>query len=68
MSDWRRLAGELAAWTCGQGPRLVFVHGFTQTANSWKPIAARFASDGYESIVVDQPGHGDSAEVRTDLA
>ncbi len=68
MSDWRRLTGELAGWTCGHGPRLVFVHGFTQTSNSWKPIAARFASDGYESIVVDQPGHGDSTEVRTDLA
>jgi 2-succinyl-6-hydroxy-2,4-cyclohexadiene-1-carboxylate synthase len=46
---------------------LVFVHGFTQTSNSWKPIAARFAADGYESIVVDAPGHGDSANVRADL-
>ena len=68
MSDWRRFTGELAGWSCGQGRRLVFVHGFTQTANSWKPIAARFAAEGYESIVVDQPGHGDSTEVRSDLA
>ncbi|MGZ4725128.1 MAG: alpha/beta fold hydrolase [Ilumatobacteraceae bacterium] len=68
MSDWRRLTGELAGWTCGQGPRMVFVHGVTQTANSWKPVAARFAAEGYESIVVDQPGHGDSAGVHTDLA
>ncbi|MDP9464293.1 MAG: alpha/beta fold hydrolase [Actinomycetota bacterium] len=67
MSDWRPLAGRLAGWTCGQGPRLVFVHGFTQTANSWKPIAAQFAGDGYESIVVDAPGHGDSTNVRADL-
>jgi 2-succinyl-6-hydroxy-2,4-cyclohexadiene-1-carboxylate synthase len=67
MSDWRPLAGKLAGWTCGQGPRLVFVHGFTQTANSWKPIAARFAADGYESVVVDAPGHGESANVRADL-
>ncbi len=67
MSDWRRSTGDLAGWTCGQGRRLVFVHGFTQTANSWKPIAARFAAEGYQSIIVDQPGHGDSAEVRTDL-
>ena len=67
MSDWRRLGGELAGWSCGEGPRLVFVHGFTQTASSWKPIAAQFATDGYESIVVDVPGHGASVDVRVDL-
>ena len=67
MSDWRPLEGRLAAWTCGQGPRLVFVHGFNQTSNSWKPIAARFAADGYEAIVVDAPGHGGSTNVRADL-
>ena len=67
MSDWRPLEGRLAGWTCGVGPRLVFVHGFTQTSNSWKPIASRFAADGYEAIVVDAPGHGESANVRADL-
>jgi len=46
---------------------LVFVHGFTQTANSWKPIAALFAADGYESVVVDVPGHGESSNVRADV-
>jgi 2-succinyl-6-hydroxy-2,4-cyclohexadiene-1-carboxylate synthase len=45
----------------------VFVHGFTQTSSSWKPIAGRFAADGYEAIVVDAPGHGESANVRADL-
>jgi 2-succinyl-6-hydroxy-2,4-cyclohexadiene-1-carboxylate synthase len=67
MSEWRPLAGRLATWTCGEGPRLVFVHGFTQTSNSWKPIAERFAADGYESVVVDAPGHGESTDVRADL-
>jgi 2-succinyl-6-hydroxy-2,4-cyclohexadiene-1-carboxylate synthase len=43
------------------------VHGFTQTADSWKPIAALFAADGYESVVVDVPGHGESSNVRADL-
>jgi 2-succinyl-6-hydroxy-2,4-cyclohexadiene-1-carboxylate synthase len=45
----------------------VFVHGFTQTANSWKPIAARFAAEGYEAVVVDLPGHGGSTNIRADL-
>ena len=67
MSDWRPLSGELGAWTCGQGPRLVFAHGFTQTASSWKPIAALFADDGYEAVVVDVPGHGASSGVQVDL-
>jgi 2-succinyl-6-hydroxy-2,4-cyclohexadiene-1-carboxylate synthase len=67
MSDWRPIEGRLAGWTCGEGPRLVFVHGFTQTANSWKPIAARFAADGYEAIIVDVPGHGGSTNIRADL-
>ena len=67
MSDWRALEGPLAAWACGQGPRLVFVHGFTQTSNSWKPIAAHFAAEGYESVVVDVPGHGGSSGVRADM-
>ena len=67
MSDWRPLGGELGGSACGEGPRLVFVHGFTQTSSSWKPIAELFAADGYESVVVDVPGHGASADVRVDL-
>lgn len=45
----------------------MFVHGFTQTSNSWKPLAARFAADGYEAVVVDVPGHGGSTNIRADL-
>jgi 2-succinyl-6-hydroxy-2,4-cyclohexadiene-1-carboxylate synthase len=60
MSDWRLLEGGLAAWSRGDGPRLVFAHGFTQTSNSWKPIAEQFVANGYESVVVDLPGHGAS--------
>jgi 2-succinyl-6-hydroxy-2,4-cyclohexadiene-1-carboxylate synthase len=67
MSDWQRYPGHLAGWTRGEGRRLVFVHGFTQTSASWKPIANEFADRGYESIVVDAPGHGQSADIRADL-
>jgi len=62
MSDWRPLEGSLAGWSCGDGPRLVFAHGFTQTSNSWKPIAEHFVANGYESVVVDLPGHGASTD------
>ena len=46
MVEWRPLAGRLAAEVAGpdDGQRLVFLHGFTQTANSWKPIAQHFVA------------------------
>jgi 2-succinyl-6-hydroxy-2,4-cyclohexadiene-1-carboxylate synthase len=43
----------------GAGPRLVLVHGFTQTGRSWSSIAADLAAD-HEVVTVDAPGHGDS--------
>jgi 2-succinyl-6-hydroxy-2,4-cyclohexadiene-1-carboxylate synthase len=67
MGDWRELPGPLAARIAGGGPRLVFVHGFTQTGESWVPIADQFRRRGYEVAVVDLPGHGGSAGIRADL-
>jgi 2-succinyl-6-hydroxy-2,4-cyclohexadiene-1-carboxylate synthase len=64
---WHALSGPLAAHRTGSGPRLVFAHGFTQTGQSWRLIAERMAERGYECVVVDLPGHGDSASVRADL-
>jgi 2-succinyl-6-hydroxy-2,4-cyclohexadiene-1-carboxylate synthase len=48
-------------------PRLVLVHGFTQTGRSWGPLADDLARD-HEVVTVDAPGHGGSADVRADLA
>ena len=59
----RRLAAEVD----GAGRRLVLVHGFTQTARCWGPLAADLARD-HEVVRVDAPGHGRSAEVHADLA
>lgn len=69
MIEWRPLAGRLGAQAAGpeDAPRFVFLHGFTQTANSWKPIAEHLAVAGNHCIVVDLPGHGDSSHVRADL-
>jgi len=46
----------------GTGPRLVLVHGFTQTRRCWGPVADDLATD-HEVVRVDAPGHGRSAEV-----
>lgn len=67
MPDWRPLSGPLHAERRGTGPRVVFVHGFTQTGRSWRGVADHFAEHGHESVVVDLPGHGDSGAVRADL-
>lgn len=61
------MSEELAADTEGAGPRLVLVHGFTQTGRCWGPLAADLAAD-HEVVRVDAPGHGRSAAVRADLA
>ena len=50
----------------GSGAPTTFVHGFTQTRTSWDPVLARLA-EGSRHVLVDLPGHGDSADVRADL-
>jgi len=52
--------------TRGAGPRVVLLHGFTQTGRSWAPIAADLATD-HEVVAVDLPGHGGSGSVHADL-
>ena len=65
-ADWRHVPGPLASLRCGSGPRLVFVHGFTQTGRSWLPVAKYFVDD-HEVVLVDAPGHGESSHVEADL-
>jgi 2-succinyl-6-hydroxy-2,4-cyclohexadiene-1-carboxylate synthase len=70
VQPWRALSGPLGGEQLGpdEAPRLVFVHGFTQTSESWKPIAEHLVvHHGVQAIVVDLPGHGRSANVRADL-
>lgn len=50
----------------GSGPRLVLVHGFTQTRRCWGPVADDLAAD-HEVVRVDAPGHGRSAEILAGL-
>jgi 2-succinyl-6-hydroxy-2,4-cyclohexadiene-1-carboxylate synthase len=57
----------IATETTGTGPRrLVLVHGFTQTARSWRDLAADLSAD-HEVVAVDAPGHGASGSVRLGL-
>jgi 2-succinyl-6-hydroxy-2,4-cyclohexadiene-1-carboxylate synthase len=47
----------------GDSPRLVLVHGFTQTLGAWGAVAERLA-ERWPVVRVDLPGHGGSGGVR----
>ncbi|MEO5974986.1 MAG: alpha/beta fold hydrolase [Ilumatobacteraceae bacterium] len=46
--------------------RVAFVHGFTQTRNSWSPVLDRLP-DNLLYITIDAPGHGESSLETGDL-
>ena len=50
----------------GSGERLVFVHGFTQTRDSWRTIAERLSVDN-EIVLIDAPNHGESSDISLNL-
>lgn len=50
----------------GIGPRIVLVHGFTQTHSCWGGLDQYLALD-HEVIAVDAPGHGHSSSIALDL-
>ena len=52
----------LASVTTGVGPRVVLVHGFTQSKASWNSIAHQLDSS-YEVVAIDLPDHSASSEV-----
>jgi 2-succinyl-6-hydroxy-2,4-cyclohexadiene-1-carboxylate synthase len=45
---------------------VVLVHGFTQTARSWSPIAAALG-ENHAVVALDAPGHGGSSAIEADL-
>lgn len=51
--------------TIGNGPRVVLLHGFTQTGRCW-PVVADALAESMEVVLVDLPGHGRSVGVPTD--
>ena len=51
----------------GRGKRVILVHGFTQSSQSWAGIADDLAQD-HEVVVPDLPGHGSSPRASGDIA
>lgn len=42
----------------GAGPPLVLLHGFADSADTWRPLLSEFARRGRAAIAVDMPGFG----------
>lgn len=49
----------LATLTHGSGSAAVFLHGFTQTKESWLPVVESLTSE-IKATLIDAPGHGES--------
>jgi 2-succinyl-6-hydroxy-2,4-cyclohexadiene-1-carboxylate synthase len=61
---------QLAHEVIGDGEHtVVFLHGFTQTRASWRPIATQLVSQlpDTRALLVDLPGHGESTNISADL-
>jgi pimeloyl-ACP methyl ester carboxylesterase len=42
----------------GDGPAILLVHGFTDSADTWRPLLSELAALGRRAVAVDLPGHG----------
>ncbi len=42
----------------GDGPALVLLHGFSDSADTWRALLERFGSSGRRAIAIDLPGFG----------
>ncbi|WIX83383.1 alpha/beta fold hydrolase [Amycolatopsis carbonis] len=45
-------------------PRLVLLHGYCDSADTWRPVLAELAAAGIAAVAVDLPGFGDAQPLR----
>jgi pimeloyl-ACP methyl ester carboxylesterase len=48
----------------GDGPPFVLLHGFSDSADTWRPVLERLARSGRRAIAVDLPGFGVARDAR----
>lgn len=44
----------------GEGPLVIFIHGFPESWYSWRHQLPAIAQAGYRAVALDMPGYGDS--------
>jgi pimeloyl-ACP methyl ester carboxylesterase len=50
--------GAIAAWRVGDGPAVLLVHGWRDSARLWDPLMARLRARGRAFVALDLPAHG----------
>jgi pimeloyl-ACP methyl ester carboxylesterase len=60
--------GTVAAWRVGEGPAVLLVHGWRDSARLWDPVMAALKATGRAFVVVDLPAHGFSGGTRCMVA
>ena len=51
----------------GQGPGIVLLHGYADSADTWRPLMDLLARAGRRAIAVDLPGFGQASRLRSGL-
>lgn len=62
------LAGITTRWlqTAGEGPPLLLVHGYADSADSWRPLLRELARSGRAAAAIDLGGFGAAGPLRRD--
>ena len=47
----------------GSGPGIVLLHGWSDSADTWRPLLAQLGSRGRRAIAVDLPGFGEATRL-----
>ena len=58
----------VVAWSWGEGPTVLLVHGWSGRAADLSAMAAALVQSGFRAVAVDLPAHGRSPGRRTSLA
>ncbi len=59
--------GKLVGWSWGEGPTVVFIHGWNGRGSQMGFLARVIADGGFRAVVFDGPAHGRSPGRRTNL-
>ena len=58
---------DIAAFTAGEGPTVLLVHGWGESAASLGGMVTPLVTAGYRVVGIDLPGHGRTSTRRTDI-
>ncbi len=50
----------------GEGPRFVLLHGFADSADTWRPVLSLLAAERRAAVALDLPGFADAAPLAED--